>query len=194
MILSNNHVLANENDAEAGDAILQPGAYDGGHRPGDVVAKLTRFVKLKPRTANVMDAAVAEVRRAIAVDPLDYHDLGRLAGPRVAPLLPGVEVAKLGRTTGTTRGRVTAIELDNVVVDYDAGALSFDDQIEIESTGRGPFSAGGDSGSLILDRDGRGCALLFAGSDTGGTNGRGLTYANPIGPVLRKLAIELASP
>lgn len=30
MILSNNHVLANSNDAEIGDAILQPGKYDGG--------------------------------------------------------------------------------------------------------------------------------------------------------------------
>lgn len=45
-ILSNNHVLANCNDAVPGDAILQPGAIDGGQNPGDVVAKLERFVKL----------------------------------------------------------------------------------------------------------------------------------------------------
>lgn len=30
LILSNNHVLANSNDARIGDAIYQPGAYDGG--------------------------------------------------------------------------------------------------------------------------------------------------------------------
>lgn len=30
MILSNNHVLANSNDADIGDEIRQPGAYDGG--------------------------------------------------------------------------------------------------------------------------------------------------------------------
>ncbi|NIU63493.1 MAG: hypothetical protein GWN66_23410, partial [Pseudomonas stutzeri] len=29
-ILSNNHVLANSNEAEPGDAILQPGPHDGG--------------------------------------------------------------------------------------------------------------------------------------------------------------------
>ncbi len=45
-ILSNNHVLANCNDAVPGDAILQPGTIDGGQNPGDMVAKLERFVKL----------------------------------------------------------------------------------------------------------------------------------------------------
>lgn len=46
-LLSNNHVLANSNDALVNDAILQPAAMDGGQDPGDVVAKLERFVKLK---------------------------------------------------------------------------------------------------------------------------------------------------
>jgi hypothetical protein len=32
-ILSNNHVLANSNDASIRDAILQPGPYDGGAMP-----------------------------------------------------------------------------------------------------------------------------------------------------------------
>jgi hypothetical protein len=46
-ILSNNHVLANSNDSQLGDAILQPGAIDGGLNPGDVVAHLHRVVKLR---------------------------------------------------------------------------------------------------------------------------------------------------
>jgi hypothetical protein len=71
------------------------------------------------------------------------------------------------------------------------GSLSFDNQIEIESVGRSSFSAGGDSGSLILDEENLGCALLFAGSERGGPNDRGLTYANPIATVLKRLAIEL---
>lgn len=45
-ILSNNHVLANCNDAVPGDSILQPGAIDGGQNPADMVAKLERFIKL----------------------------------------------------------------------------------------------------------------------------------------------------
>ena len=33
LILSNNHVLANENKAKKGDAIIQPGPFDGGQDP-----------------------------------------------------------------------------------------------------------------------------------------------------------------
>ena len=46
LILSNNHVLANSNDAAKGDAILQPGPADGGQNPADVVAHLERFIPL----------------------------------------------------------------------------------------------------------------------------------------------------
>jgi hypothetical protein len=47
LILSNNHVLANSNNALVGDAILQPGFADSGQNPADVIAKLERFVRLR---------------------------------------------------------------------------------------------------------------------------------------------------
>lgn len=191
VILSNNHVLANENDAKAGDAILQPGVFDKGKQPKDLVAKLTKWIDLKRNGANLCDAAIAAIVKGIDADLLTYKGIGKLAGVRVDPLELGMAVSKVGRTTGVTRGRISAIELDKVVIQYDLGMLSFDDQVEIESTGASAFSAGGDSGSLILDEKHRGCALLFAGSETGGQNGRGLTYANPIAIVLKRLAIDL---
>ncbi|MDZ7262421.1 MAG: S1 family peptidase [candidate division KSB1 bacterium] len=46
LILSNNHVLANSNDARIGDTILQPGAADGGKAPQDRIADLERFVTI----------------------------------------------------------------------------------------------------------------------------------------------------
>ena len=101
------------------------------------------------------------------------------------------EVGKVGRTTGTTKGRVTAFELDNVVVEYGLGFLKFDNQIEVEGTDAGPFNQGGDSGSLIVAADHRAVALLFAGSDQGGSNSRGLTFANPIRAVLDALKVDL---
>jgi hypothetical protein len=191
VILSNNHVLANENIARVGDAILQPGIADGGVLPRDTVARLSKWIELTGKKSNSIDAAIAPLAKLIDFDPLNYKGIGKLAGTRTAPLLPGTEVKKVGRTTGVSRGRVSAIELDKVVIAYDMGDLSFDNQIEIESTGKGAFSAGGDSGSLILDEDNLGCALLFAGSDQGGANNRGLTYAHPIAIVLKRLAIEL---
>ena len=35
--LSNNHVFANQNDAVVGDAVLQPGPYDGGYAADDTI-------------------------------------------------------------------------------------------------------------------------------------------------------------
>jgi len=47
LILSNNHVMANSNDASVGDVILQPGPVDGGQNPQDRIANLERFVRIE---------------------------------------------------------------------------------------------------------------------------------------------------
>ncbi|MFN0128664.1 MAG: hypothetical protein ACKV19_18490 [Verrucomicrobiales bacterium] len=191
-VLSNNHVLANENGGKPGDAIIQQGDLDGGSAPGDVVAKLGDFVRLKKRGANFVDCALGELAAGISTDMTKLRGNGKLRGLGDAFLDEGTEVTKIGRTTGLTHGRVTAFELDNVVVGFDIGDLRFDDQIEIEGADDGPFSDGGDSGSLIVGRDKRGVALLFAGGDQGGANGQGLTYANPLRTVLDALKVDLA--
>jgi hypothetical protein len=54
------------------------------------------------------------------------------------------------------------------------------------------ISDAGDSGSLIVDDQMLAAALLFAGGDHGGSNGKGLTYANPIAAVLKALKVKLA--
>ncbi|HUD32872.1 MAG TPA: hypothetical protein VMR43_07610 [Variovorax sp.] len=192
-ILSNNHVLANENGATRGDAVLQPGRLDGGTNSKDKIATLSDFVKLKKRH-NLLDCAIAQIDpRTTAFDPGLIEGLGKLAGVASSAVDEGVMVAKLGRTTGLTRGRVTAFELDDVVVAYDTGNRSFDQTIEIEGVGANAFSDGGDSGSLIVNSRREAIALLFAGSESGGRNGAGLTYANPIQDVLKALKIGLIS-
>lgn len=47
LILSNNHVLANSNSANPGDAILQPGSADGGTMANDVIGTLLRFEEIR---------------------------------------------------------------------------------------------------------------------------------------------------
>jgi hypothetical protein len=197
-ILSNNHVLANEGLAKAGDWILQRAAFDGGKDPADRVARLRYWIKFKPTGANFVDAALARIEQDIE------HDAGMLRGlvsgkdRTLAGLGPemvdeGETVYKIGRTTGPTKGRVTAFDLDNVVVNYDSGNLRFDNQIEIEGTGTLPFSDGGDSGSMIVNADMEAVALLFAGGEVGGANGLGLTYANPMRRVLGDLRATLVT-
>ena len=166
-ILSNNHVLANSNDASLGDPILQPGPFDGGENPADRIARLSRFIPITfeppvPRTLhnNFVDAAVAEGQ---------FHDLDReiywtgyVRGWRPkAKVTVGTIVQKTGRTTNYTTGRITAV---NATVDVNFGGgrtARFKDQIITTN-----MSSGGDSGSLVTTLDNIAVGLLFAGSST----------------------------
>jgi len=191
-ILSNNHVLADENRYPKGGTIVQQGPLDGGSPGSDRVATLTRFVRLDAAQPNLVDCAIAKLNPAMQGDVHKLRGIGTLAGLRGTSLQTGDRVHQVGRTTGVRHGRVTAFELDGVTVDYDMGRLTFDDQIEIEGEGKRSFSDAGDSGSLIVDDERMASALLFAGGDHGGANGKGLTYANPIAAVLQALRVELA--
>ena len=160
-ILSNNHVLANSNDASIGDPITQPGRVDGGTVPHDVIARLARFVPIQFHTptskpCNLVDAAIAEG---------NLQDLNREVywGGHVKRLYTapavGDIVQKTGRTTGFTTGTVTNINA-TVDVNYGAGRVArFCRQIITTD-----MSRGGDSGSLVMDRDEGAVGLLFAGS------------------------------
>jgi len=192
LILSNNHVLADEDRARPGDEILQPGRFDGGRRRLDAVATLDRFIALRTRGANHVDSALASIADGVGFDAGILHRAGTLLGTFGGSPEDLDLVEKLGRTTGRTHGKVTAFEVDNVIVEYDLGNLRFDDQIEIEGRGTGPFSAGGDSGSLIYTSGDRlAAALLFAGSQDGGSNGAGVTYANLLATVLKRLRVQV---
>lgn len=188
-VLSNWHVLAGSTSAAAGDAVLQPGPYDGGTL-ADQIGTLDRTAPLEPTGTNIVDAALC-----LLTDPqVDAsYPVGTVTA--TAPAEGGEQVGKIGRTTGITSGHVTAVELDGLRVNYGAelGDLTFDNQIEVEGD-QGGFSAGGDSGSLVYREDGVAIGLLFAGSQTGGHSGTGLTFLNPIDDVLRALEVGLLQP
>lgn len=196
VILSNNHVLANSNAAQIGDAILQPGPVDGG-RTNDRIATLldfipinfdmpeppsdckfaraviaafnlgckaigskTRYRVVRPKAAgqNLVDAAIA-----LPLDPAEVVDeildIGTIQGVAVANL--GDTVKKSGRTTGFTTGTILQTDV-TVDVSYGAGQVArFTDQLMA-----GAMSAGGDSGSALLNEHDELVGLLFAGSDS----------------------------
>lgn len=262
MILSNNHVFADENQAELGDAIIQPGDYDGGdtgdrigtlytyipisfvgqteptpspgtddtpptdptpdpeppipdpeppveeddsscfvaniftktlNKVAEIFGRETRLKAVRPSKAtpvaqevttqvirNRVDGALARIDADISyvLNYLDYYDgvkgINELAGV-------GTSVHKLGRTTGHTNGTIMQT---NVTVDvgYDGGVARFENQISIETGQPDPFSAGGDSGSIIVDDNDNAVALLFAGNDV-------VTFANDISDVVSELNI-----
>ena len=167
--LSNNHVLADTNQLPLGTSIVQ--AFGPG--PQDVFAKLTAFEPIRfpsistPTPRNRIDAAIA------AVSDNSLVAAGRMFGiPRYTPLLaaprPAMQVIKSGRTTAVTRSIISAIRVNGVMVDYgephNPMIATFDGCVVVAG---GAFSAGGDSGSVILDAaSGRPVALLFAGDPT----------------------------
>ena len=193
-MLSNNHVFADENRGKQGDAILQQGPIDGGRDPQDRVGALAEFRRLTKSKHNFIDAALATVGKGIDFRSKLLKGHGQLRGTLLDQTQATGTVEKIGRTTGHTTGRITAFEINNIVIGYGkrTGNLRFDDQIEIEGSGTKSFSDGGDSGSIIFTTaDHLAMALLFAGGETGGSNDAGLTYANPIGHVLDDLKIDL---
>ena len=201
-ILSNNHVLARESTkghhAAVGESISQPGLIDSGCQssPSDVSATLTNWVPLQltRKAKNVDDAAIAEVI-AGDVDPSGrILNIGTLSPTIIASSgIPiGLAVQKMGRTTGSTTGQVSAVDA-TVLIRYakecnslGAGVARFLHQIVID----GNFAGPGDSGSLIATRDKCPSAvgLLFAG---GTDNGSTVTFANPIDSVLSTLNVSI---
>jgi Peptidase family S64 len=123
------------------------------------------------------------------MDPTGFiEDIGVPSGTVVSPSV-GLGVSKSGRTTGFTTGTISSINT-SVNVQYQKQCnqgqkfvVSYTNQVVINSS---TFSAGGDSGSLIVTNNlsHNPVALLFAGSST-------TTIGNPIGEVLTKLGTAL---
>ena len=189
-MLSNNHVLANSNAGRYGDSIIQPGRADGGQNPRDRVAILERYVPINfSGGTNYVDCATGWCwhdrvkRKFIYRSGSGFNEFKVSANPRAA--FRGMIVGKTGRTTQLKAGRVTDISA-TIRVNFGAGRTGlFRDQLAIRGI-RDPFSAGGDSGSLIWtwDSQRRPIGLLFAG-------GGGITFGNKIGRVLSALDIRL---
>ncbi|MGI9599500.1 MAG: trypsin-like peptidase domain-containing protein [Acidimicrobiales bacterium] len=163
LILSNNHVLANVNDAEPGDLILQPGVADGGVYPSDSVATLERFEPIVLSSErfpaagyNLVDAAIARPTHGRNVTP---SILAEVMPRGIDQAFVGGDVIKAGRTTQVTTGIVLAVD-GTFTVGYGNGQVAqFRHQIATTA-----MAAGGDSGSLLMDADLNAVGLLYAGS------------------------------
>ena len=180
LILSNNHVLADVNQARPGDKILQPGPIDGGLFPSDMVATFERTEEIVFGASgyNLADAAVA---RRTDTRNVTASIIGVAAPTGVGQAFPLMNVLKVGRTTQVTNGTVLATNA-TVQVGYGAaGVATFRHQILTTA-----MAAGGDSGSLLMDFDLNGVGLLFAGSPI-------ITIHNHLLDVQNALGVELVT-
>jgi hypothetical protein len=212
VILSNNHVLANSNDAEIGDAILQPGPYDGGSFPQDHIANLTQFVPISfqgdPSECQFANAVIAvfnlgcrmigsntrykatniqaqenRVDAAIAT-PLNADDV-KDEILNIGPIAGSVsgELGMAIKKSGRTTGLTTGeIQQVDVTANVQYGAGQI--AVFADQLLAGAMSQGGDSGSAVVDDHNRLTGLLFAGSDT-------TTIINRIENVFSALGVSL---
>ncbi len=210
-ILSNNHVLANSNDASIGDPILQPGPYDGGtmldqigqlrafspivfgEEPGTdckitpvILGFLNMFSQIfgrKTRLAAYQKQDVTNLVDAAIAEPLEPNLVDRDILDIGAP--QNVEGAYIGmplEKSGRTTGYTEdAVMQLDVLADVDYGGKVARFERQIMA---GNMSAGGDSGSLVLTPDKNAVGLLFAGSDQ-------VTLMNPIELVLTALSVGI---
>ena len=193
MILSNNHVLANVNEASIGDAILQPGAHDGGINPDDQIATLEDFVPLNlgesPSDCDIAGGLVSLLNgigkaldsntrlKAIRIQAEDNLVDAAIARPlREEDVLPeilnigtieGVAVAELGmalkKNGRTSNFTEGTVQQVDVTVNVNYGAGRT--VMFTDQIIASPMGEPGDSGSAVLDDQNRLVGLLFAGSD-----------------------------
>ena len=211
-ILSNNHVLANSNDAQIGDAILQPGPHDGGRYPADQIAVLYDFIPIQfpespsgcsvARTvasfANLFAAVTGSSTRLRAVKARASTNLVDAAIAR--PLQDGDvtdDIVEIGQLQDVAQAELgLAIKKSGRTTGFTQGEIS---QIDVtvnvqygpgqvatfsDQLLAGPMSQGGDSGSVVVDQDNRLVGLLFAGSDNS-------TIINRIEHVFSSLGLTL---
>lgn len=196
LLLSNNHVIANNNKGKEGDSILQPGPADGGR---SVVAWLYKYIPIKfsgrnrglcsfsSLLANTFNMISKTFKRNARFYVEEEHSTKNLVDAAVAVPAPNVSVdtLMLGRRKAPLHirepmpgdkvvksGRTTGVT--EGVVDY----VSVEVEVDFGPDGVARFgdqimlsrmSEPGDSGSVIVREDPDGpsaVGLLFAGSDT----------------------------
>lgn len=211
-ILSNNHVLANSNDARRGDAILQPGPHDGGRFPEDHIADLEDFVPIgfvePPSECGFARGLIALLNagcraiasktryRIVSIQAVENRVDAAIARP-LQPTLVRDEILEIGKISGVGRGSLgTAIRKSGRTTGLTSGEIQqVDVSVNVQyGPGRvalftdqllaGAMSQGGDSGSAVLDASNRLIGLLFAGSENS-------TIINRIEHVFSELRLSL---
>lgn len=211
-ILSNNHVLANSNQGQPGDPILQPGPHDGGTIE-DQIATLEEFVPINFGTdiptcpvatgtaaiLNWMARLVGSQHRLQAFQENPEVNLvdAAIARPISADLVEK-RILEIGEPQGVGEGtlglkirksgRTTGLTSGEITQVYATVQVSYGTGKTATFTDQliaGAMSSGGDSGSAVLDEGDRVIGLLFAGSDS-------VTIINRIQNVVEALGVNIA--
>jgi hypothetical protein len=192
-ILSCGHVLARAGKkwGAVKNPVHQPGQPEenpvmAANRIGELTGMFAPFVDSQ---TNNVDAAIARLDAGqdhlgnkiinLPCIPPTFRDraIGAPRGAGYADI--GARVVKLGRTTGFTEATVSAIDFQNLRVKFGTGqSFTFSGIYEVIWDAGTTFTAGGDSGSLVMTRDGlEPIGLHFAA--VAGDDGSFVSYVIP---------------
>lgn len=207
MGLTNNHVTALCSHTLVGTPILAPGVLDVGPYTMAPITLGFHVKALEMKIGTVgnldiqsnLDAAVFELPNESLVSSMQGNafDTPSETGSPVE----GMRVSKVGRTTGHTEGRIVSRELRPVSIKYSVAGHGFSAFILFGNVysvhgSTGPFSAAGDSGSLVVEIDAKGTpiravGLLFADGSDSSAPGDMRTFILPLEPILEGLEVKL---
>jgi len=209
-ILSNNHVLANSNDAEIYDPILQPGSYDGGTN-ADAIGNLAAFAKINfngdestcPITkiyAWCFNGLAKLLHRKSRVSTYS-SEANKVDCAIARPLVEGdisEEILEIGKPAGFNTGELEvgqAVKKSGRTTGLNQGTIIGLDGIVSVGYGENKVAVfedqilttaiaqGGDSGSVVLNEKNEVIGLLFAGSDS-------IAIVNKISNVIDALGLD----
>ncbi len=200
--LSNNHVSGACNCAAPGLPILCPGPIDANEDSISpfTIGRHSRLLPINegtPENINVSanwDAAIFEIEDAEQVSSMQGEVCD--TPDRVGPLIGGMRVEKVGRTTGHTSGSLvgmaaTPLPVNYTIREYGVSKTVYFEQVGVVEGDNGhPFSRAGDSGSIVMgvadDGSRTAVGLVFAGNEP-----RAQSFILPLEPILQQLNVEL---
>lgn len=206
--LTNNHVTGGCSHANVGLPILAPGVLDvmplsqdpftiGYH---EKALDMTLGTPDNTNPSNNLDAAIFKIADDERVT--SYQGTVYDTPTTTLTVKAGLAVEKVGRTTGHTCGSVVGQYYGGLSILYDLeihlfkGRVFFDPIYVVQGIG-GTFSDSGDSGALVIALDGAGLrqavGVVVGGMVDRSAPGGMLTLILPIGPILQKLDVTLAS-
>lgn len=199
--LTNNHVSGLCSYSLLGEKILAPGHIDvtaSGIDPFTIGHHYKNLPMVPGVPDNVdisinQDAALVSILNENCVSSMQglYYDTPQ----SVFQLQAGLDVEKVGRTTGHTYGKVVAQTVGAFPVNYSVAGIGsqiayFEPVFIVQGSAGQPFSSSGDSGSLVVSMVGgerRAVGVVFAGDS------QGFSYILPLEPILNNLSVSLVS-
>ncbi len=200
--VSNNHVVGGSNYARPGLPILAPGMADvtaGGQDPETLGhhQKAYPFVDGLPDVVDAKSNLDAAIFKIVDEDRVSSMQRGSYDTPQACvPLVMGMTVSKVGRTTGITHGEVTSELFDCEPVLYSLDVIGGRKIVYFQSLftikgNAGAFSSFGDSGSLIIHTDAAG-ARQAVGLVVAGDENSGICLALSLDRILQHFGVTLA--